>query len=535
MYESAPGATAVRLLLRRLDDPRALRTNPLVRHLFADEGTATAAQTQTALRQVRDAVAALIEEMAFDPVLGKRAQRYQTILLRCDLGGELHKCVASELGIGIRQFYRERQAARNYAAEHLHAKLQRYSRPAAQAIDTAALVRMGATALRNSGEPDRAIALLRDMARSCTDPRERIAAMTAIANLLADQGHLGRARGVINDARRRLSWSADAIPDALDECTARIAASEARLLWESGRQSQAAELEARNAALFESLRQTHSPQVREFTVVTQLERTWRLVSTGDFPGAQSTVEHARRSLSTLSEQPAYLRAGLLIAIGTLENIRDGDDAAIRHFDDALLIAQHNHLVEDTLRALSGLSVAQQLRGDTALAHETLSAAIDTAKHACTRVTYGLFCLRLAELKSALGDPAGSMRLAADAREYLGESSFARLIALLIEAEAALGAKSYAVAVESARAAERYAARHENRRMQGTALRVLAEGLNAAGDRAAACEFIVASVDLLESAGHPFALSRAYASSAAITGSRSHARNAREIASRLAKR
>lgn len=536
MEESAPGRgasveQAVQHLLRYLDDARALRGNDLVRRLFAAEGMGEPERTGNALRQIRDAVASLIEEMAFDPALGKRAARYQRILLRCDLGGELHKQVAGELGIGIRQFYRERRAARHYVAAHLERKLERYIEPALQ-FDRLTLARTRIATLRHSGAAAAALEATRDIVRRYDDPRERLISLVAAAELLADLGRIAQARAALNDARRCLSWSRASLGDALTECLSRIESCNAHLAWESGRASAEVDRNSNHDAALESLRRSHDPLVREFTIQTLLARTWRSLSIGDYACAQTALSEARNTLSTLAEQAAHLRADVLISIGSLENLRDGDPAAARHFDDALFISRHNYLPQHAVRALNGLSVAHQIHGDTVLARKTVMEIAGEAQSVCTPVHYGLFCLRLAELEIALGNTKSGMRYTLAAREQLGESAFAQLIASLLQAEGELAAGNCETAAAVAGFAERRASHFENRRMQGAALRIIAEASYAMGRQDRAREYIAHAVELLERSGHPFSLLRAYESSAKITGSRPHARTAREIASRL---
>ena len=524
----------VRHLLRNLGDARALRGNALVRRLFAAEGIGGREQTADGLRRIRDAVASLIEEMRYDPSLGKRAERYRRILLRCDLGGELHKQVASDLGIGIRQFYRERRAARLYVAAHLERTLERCIQPAVH-FDRLTLARTRVDMLRYSGGAAKALDLTRDIVRRCEDPRERAISMIASAELLADLGQVTQARAALSDARRYCVSAGSVLGDALEECGVRIAAAHERLTWENGDFSSRADADSLNECAFEALRHSPDPLVREFTIRTLLGRTFRSLCHGDYAGAEAALERARSTLHTLAEQPAHLRADVLISIGSLENLRDGDEAAARHFDDALFISRRNHLPQHAVQALSGLSVAQQIRGDTEIARSTVTEIAGEAESVCAPVHYGLFCLRLAELDIALGQPARAMHHAVVAHKRLGESSFAQLIAALLQAEAALLSGHYEAALNLAKFAERRASRQGNRRMQGTAHRITAEALYGMDRRDPAREYIAYAVELLEQGGHPFSLCRGYSSSAKISGSRSHAQYAREIASRLVKR
>jgi tetratricopeptide (TPR) repeat protein len=101
----------VRHLMRSLNDATALRSNRLARALALSEDDGRF--VEAVQRFVRSAVPA-----------GSRMMR---ILERCDITGQLHKIASEELGLSMRQFYRERSEAHRRIREaieaHLHASI----------------------------------------------------------------------------------------------------------------------------------------------------------------------------------------------------------------------------------------------------------------------------------------------------------------------------------------------------------------------------------------------------------------------------
>src|ERR1700720_2281318 len=127
----------VRDVLRHLDDPGRLARNAL------------ALTWLSAGKDVR-----IVIERAAQAL----PKRLRIIIVRCDLGGELHRVVASELGISERYFYRQRREA----LKRLGSILPTVDAP----IETVAIGRPDpvgvelafATALQNAGKFDEAIA-----------------------------------------------------------------------------------------------------------------------------------------------------------------------------------------------------------------------------------------------------------------------------------------------------------------------------------------------------------------------------------------
>jgi tetratricopeptide (TPR) repeat protein len=124
-------AFAARHALNHVDSESALGTNPL----FARAGRLLPYEGQ------RATVLAALESLApIDATDGapQKQQRLHSILVRCDLRGEAHKCVIDALAVSRRQFYRERHEALVALAKAIERSLRRNPSPASTALGDAA-------------------------------------------------------------------------------------------------------------------------------------------------------------------------------------------------------------------------------------------------------------------------------------------------------------------------------------------------------------------------------------------------------------
>jgi hypothetical protein len=135
-------AAAARHALIHLEDERELLRNPLLPHDRRLPYDALRSTILCALESLRSSGAG---------AAANKQRRLHTILLRCDLGGEVHKGVMEAMALSRRQFYRERREA-----------LLRFARAITQAFErtrtTTVLVDLGDAgeayleALRSAGQ-----------------------------------------------------------------------------------------------------------------------------------------------------------------------------------------------------------------------------------------------------------------------------------------------------------------------------------------------------------------------------------------------
>jgi len=517
----------VRHLLRHLNDSAALRKNGLVGSLFGQERTRRRRNDREVVDRIREMVLTLGRRILEDPDLGARARRWYEIIVRCDIGGELHKLVADELAIGMRQFYRERRLAREYLARELQRELKHAATETTSVeADAFAIACGNVAALRNAGQTAIAASRAQTIFASADDPHRQILAASFAVELLADQNDHFQAQTVVDEARRILSQSE--LAEHRASYALRLDAAEARLLWDAGSLQRARAMDRTIAQNIDSSAGTSDHAFREFAIEALYRIAWRDLSVGEYGDAERTVATANNLVESLADPSAHVRAWSLISTGTLRNIRDGNDGAAALFSEALDVCQRNGLSEDAIHAIIALSVGQQLRGNLPAAVKTAASVIEHAEHMCAPVTFGLYCLRLAEAYASAHDAAQAAAFAQRASTSVRGVQLAQVIAHLIGADAYLSQGAFALALKSASVAESEAGRELNHRMQGSALRIIAEAFYGLGHASEAREYIASSIELLERAGHPFSLRRAYLCSAKISGKREHARYAEQI-------
>ena len=117
--ERAQAIRACKHLLRHLWDATALDRNPLAKAFLLNPDCSHS--------DLRATIAAICEELTHldsNCSRDERLLRRRQIVLRCDLGREAHDQVAQDLGLSMRQFYRERREIREQIAGALLKRLR---------------------------------------------------------------------------------------------------------------------------------------------------------------------------------------------------------------------------------------------------------------------------------------------------------------------------------------------------------------------------------------------------------------------------
>ena len=188
---------ALARLLRELDDVAALRSSPLLREAFAKpDGSAYADPEGMALLRARAAVLSAIASLDSAPS-GRNIHfaRQRAIVTRCDLRGEKHAKVANDLGVSLREFYRERRRAFERLLVSIPSNLAVRER-SAPSLPTRFELRSGPTS-RTSASSRRfgaALAKLERIAYEAQQPEDGVRAFCDGVEIAADVGDDERAR-----------------------------------------------------------------------------------------------------------------------------------------------------------------------------------------------------------------------------------------------------------------------------------------------------------------------------------------------------
>ncbi|MGZ3497054.1 MAG: hypothetical protein ACXWNK_12050 [Vulcanimicrobiaceae bacterium] len=510
----SPIHKACRHLLRHLDDPRALATNALVGPVFQHDraGKITRKNSRRTLASVRGLLRVVANDLlARDGrITTTTTMRQHQILLRCDLAGEPHKLVAADLGLSMRQFYRERQVMIERLAELLVDRFCAYGAEPACAIDIATMELARAKALQFGGETVKAITLLRSLASSSEDSGTVISAQAQIVTILVERNafaeswdELARMQAFV--ARRE----SDPI-DTIELNAARIALEKRNLLWCSGRELQA--LESDRAALPKVMAFACSGRrpEQELAAYALTHAGRRMFMVGRFQSAREQLETARDLLALRSDAPVDLHIHLLVLYGVLlSTLREQRAATSVTFVDAASLAVRHGLSELAVLASIGLSIDDQMRGDSELALQHVRSVLPLGRKVASPLNRGHLCLRAAELEGGAGNGTVALALLDEAERDLVPGTYAWTYKNLLNAQARLSIRDFAGARQYAELAVSTAAAQRNGRPEGTALRVSAEnstGLNARSD---AIEAIESAIARLESCGYPLVLLQAY--------------------------
>src|SRR5450755_502692 len=228
---------AARHLLRHLDDPRALRRNPLVGWRFANIGRASAAATdREVLNAIRKSVAAHAEMLdhgqgTFDAA---KFRRHREIITRCDVRGEPHALVAAALGLSRRQFYRERRRARLRLADLLWRDIPAGPAGVTEVPSEFEMRLAYVETLKAVGKFGEASDALRRVAADLRDPAARCIAWCRYADIQCDAGIIDAARASLDDARSALA-QAESLGTATPVLLGEIQLVDAVVAWRVGK------------------------------------------------------------------------------------------------------------------------------------------------------------------------------------------------------------------------------------------------------------------------------------------------------------
>ncbi len=128
--------------------------------------------------------------------------RQRAIVTRCDLRGEKHAAVAADLGVSLREFYRERRRALERLLANLEANLRDAQRPV-RTLPTRFELELDRVAnFRLVGAFGAAFELLERIASDATDPHDGVRAWCYGVEIATDIGDNERARRLFARALR---------------------------------------------------------------------------------------------------------------------------------------------------------------------------------------------------------------------------------------------------------------------------------------------------------------------------------------------
>lgn len=273
--------------------------------------------------------------------------------MRADLGGELHKRVADDLGISPRLFYRERRAIRLFVARAVANHVRREVERRAIALDPFEMAFNRARSLYEMGAVRASIDQLDAMLAASSEPSRRVRVWSALVARLAQNGRA-------LDARKRF---AESYREFASDFATHVGATESILLWNEGCETEAAALNERVFPALDALAHTTDRGLRDFALESYLVGQLPLAWLANLASVRAVLERARAIVR--EEQPAsLLRLIFLSEHGSLlmherratEEVRD-------LFTQAATLAQKEGLQEHYVMTVLLMTLLEERSGD----------------------------------------------------------------------------------------------------------------------------------------------------------------------------
>jgi hypothetical protein len=511
--------STVRDLLRNLDDPRYLRKHPLVARSLAlsknhayDDPVVLLVATK---RLIESAVAAMPRPL-------------QTIIVRCDLGRELHRSVASSLGFSERYFYKLRRRALLLLGQLLsdagHERL-----PCVQIdriVDRLEASLCSADALKHSGDYTGAAAVLNDLAGQCSDACDLTYTNYLLADLFLDVNRLDAASEYFTRAKAAESLMTQYESAALHK--SELHSIEAMLAMQSGAKT-ASGLTQRALQALHQLPHDSSSDRREKALCNLLlaATTFRQVH-GSFGDALAAALEARNVLEQYSIDRPSLKVLAFANCSIIQYfVTGGTRGVIAELTAALSVATLHALPRLAAPLAAALCSIQSRKKDFGSAMRFGELALSLARSACTPDEAAVICADVARARLANGDIASAHETLAKA-DAKGAGSTVRGFLHLVAAESYVAERRFDLGLVAATRAAHLFETPAPSRFYGSALCVHAEALMGRGDRTCARDRIGEALEVLETAGTTEALARAYQLSAQICDNQSHSRAAKAL-------
>jgi tetratricopeptide (TPR) repeat protein len=434
--------------------------------------------------------------------------RQRAIVTRCDLRGEKHASVAADVGISVREFYRERRRAFERLLANLESNLAE-SQQRVRTLPTRFELDLDRVAnFRLVGAFGAAFALLERTANEAADPSDGVRACCYGVEIASDVGDNERARRLFDLALQRAQEIAGQ-PEPIGEISLRMAS--AYVAWNAGSDLAGAAVHLeRAAAAAERLPATAERDHVRAATGALFHRAELSCLHGDPAAALQTLGHARRLLDRLSHKPNDLLGRLFIELSVVHAlVAGGMPRAIEYALEALDLFECARHAEGIAVASGLLCVGLTQCGEFEQALTLGAMALETARTAGNPKLIADEALVLAQAHALGGDPKISLTLAREAETY-GETALfaARVPMALAEAHLALG--DFERALTEARRGASCASAHAIERYTGTAARIAADAHAALNRPSEAREQADLALCVLSAQGHPHSLARAYA-------------------------
>lgn len=538
-------AVAVRHLFHHLDDANALRKNPLVSRYFEENasGRLSHAQHRAALGYIRSLIIAAAGRCRESDIAGhqkERALRQFTIIERCCLKGEPIADVAAELGISLRQCYRERSAICLRVASFIRREREHRAQHV-ESVDEHRFAVKLAVALAEVGEFEGACREFGEIVSGSASAQQKIEGLCRWADVQVELGALAAAESSLLAAAGILASQNGALPDQR-ACAARcdIELVRTRLAWASADPVQAdqslksAQIEAEHL----SGAGNGGQRIRELQVTVLVEATNRALERGEFLEAQAYLDRADAALSDCLEPSVCQRVDLMLARARLQlaSFRPGSFAALQ--ENFIALAEARQLARSCSSPKREIE-AELLLADRHVDPDNGEEALDTARRVLGMASKLGNKRLLVTVSVGLADLVCRPRfenvlpsILSVADQVAVSNSLDWAIMTHIKATSLLQRGDARGAWSCGQRAAYAADRLNSPRLATAASRVLALAAHQLGHKSEAVDRILYATQMAERYASPWSCLRTYAAAASLTGKKVFERAARGLSHTL---
>ena len=526
-------SAACQHFFRYLNDPQELERNPLTRQQLlanADSADPVTCDILT-LANLHTAVLAAAQVVRDSEAVAGRheiGERHYRIIVEHALRGKPPRSVAKQLGLSLRQFYRDRNRAYAAVGQEFLRPRQPIAQRIAVSLDAGMLALAQARFLSENAQYDAALSLARSVADYAPETHRRVESLCVAAEILCLQKKVSEAKGVIEAARHALIIESGSDSASNRTCLAQLDATEA-LCHDAAYRPKLAE--AMRAKALDALRIGSvggEDREKELFVRTLLVKANQSFNLGNCTAGLAHMQTAKSVFETLSAPAPDLQIDLWTALADAQACvpNGAPDAIATMYAHALTRAQQLGHTKRALKALTGTACFEAyFRGNRDAACALIQSGLQTALQLGDATTTATAYLDAGTLEMSCGNFAVAEALLDKAEALGGYDRFEGTGLQIVRAQARRGRRRYAGALQAARAAWALAERSENPRLKSAAARELAEANAAMGLTALAIEHASEAVMLAERYASANSLAATYHLAARITGNKSHVRQA----------
>ncbi|MDQ6826338.1 MAG: hypothetical protein M3Z14_03950 [Candidatus Eremiobacteraeota bacterium] len=519
---------ALRHLLHDLDNPNKLEKNYLTRQYFSKSPELAEGVRLRSI--VLAAVSTLLQPDAKQSL--KHCTRQHAIITKYDIEGTSRDVLTSELKIGVRKFYYERRTGLNRLLDML--KKQSVTLTRVEDLPSTFYTTLDyAASLQELGEFDKAIHILRGLARSANHRIDRPIAQSKLIHVLCDCGRIGEAVSILSELRSTVNSESLSEPDIL-LLKANCAFATLAPAYATGKISDALciALEARSA-LFDLQRVSDMRTSLLFQLVPRYLGDIQTLL-GDAAQAVRSFQEALSASNRCDRPSNVLFADVLSGLAwAYANIPGKIGLARETNGRALDVANRYGAFKVVAQAQVNYCLFDYWRGDFQNALRHIGTAHSIAGLVHDDFTSKHISLLYARIAAANGRFQLGFSLLRNARAALAPGTYMMFFSQLVEAQILAWSGSYAAALETARIVVRAAGNLGNTCITGLAKLLIAQIEERLGNLRSAREAIVVAIVALEKSAAPYSLGQAYLCSGRLTRNVNHKRLARDLQLELA--